>query len=368
MSKGKSIAVIVLFASAATCFADDVLYRYEGDVHPLDASAGWLLGTACDEYCAERIEEGSLVFEWEHGELVNYTYRIASDSGDPPPPPTLWVEWRFWSNQPFRGTSYTCDADFAVDYWEINQTVFMFADTAISFDGGDVISGLDAEEFNTYRFESPDGVYYTFSADGQIFIDWLDSRTPRGAYIQMRGDGACDPDPLTNQVNKWDFVRFGTISYGETIIASDPPGGFVDARDHAELDRFTVTYDSANYVYIDEITVEVTGGIAPHVIQTRRRDNGEPDTVEIVLDRPIPMGETTRFTFDDGVAVNIVEYTFAPGDANGDGKADLFDLGVMQTCFGPGPLTGACLALDLDRDDDIDLSDFAAFIDFFDNT
>jgi hypothetical protein len=39
----------------------------------------------------------------------------------------------------------------------------------------------------------------------------------------MGGLGGCDFFP--NTVNEWDFVRYGTISYGEQIIASDPPGG-----------------------------------------------------------------------------------------------------------------------------------------------
>jgi len=107
--------------------------------------------------------------------------------------------------------------------------------------------------------------------------------------------------------------------------------------------------------------------MAPKVIQTRRRENDDVDTVEIVLNRALPSGQLTRFIFDDGKTTNVVSYTFVLGDTNADGNTDLFDLGVMQTCFGPGPLTGPCLALDLDRDDDIDLTDFAAFNDLFGN-
>ncbi|MGB2985637.1 MAG: hypothetical protein WBE26_07110, partial [Phycisphaerae bacterium] len=127
------------------------------------------------------------------------------------------------------------------------------------------------------------------------------------------------------------------------------------------LDRFTVTFDSPNYVYLDEITVEVTGGVAPVVTQTRRRENDGPETVEIVLDRPIPMGETTTFTFNDGVAVNVVEYTFAPGDTNGNGLVDLFDVATFQNCFAQTPLTGACHAVDLVADETLDLADYAEF-------
>ena len=53
----------------------------------------------------------------------------------------------------------------------------------------------------------------------------------------------------------------------------------------------------------------VTGGIAPTVIQTLRRENTEPDTVEIVLDRPMPLNETTTFTITDGTATSVIQYT-----------------------------------------------------------
>ncbi len=88
-------------------------------------------------------------------------------------------------------------------------------------------------------------------------------------------------------------------------------------------------------------------------------DNGPPDVVEIVLDRPIPYNATTRFTFNDGVAVNAVEYTFAPGDTDGDGAADLFDFAALQNCFEVSPVSGACLVFDLNADHSIDLRDFA---------
>ena len=45
------------------------------------------------------------------------------------------------------------------------------------------------------------------------------------------------------------------------------------------------------------------------VIKTRRPLNSDPETVEIVLDRPLVIGETTTFTLNDGTATNVVEYT-----------------------------------------------------------
>jgi len=85
---------------------------------------------------------------------------------------------------------------------------------------------------------------------------------------------------------------------------------------------------------------------------------GAPDAVEIVPDHPIPVGEATIFISHDGVAVNVIDYTFAPGDANGNGLVELDDIAEFQRCFGKSPLTGVCLALDLIRDGTIDLDDY----------
>ncbi|MEK7710336.1 MAG: dockerin type I repeat-containing protein, partial [Planctomycetota bacterium] len=270
---------------------------------------------------------------------------------------------------------------------------------------------LAIDEFHTYRFESLDGINYFMSVDGTIFLVDQENQPNGYSAISFAGRAGCLDDQIPNAVNEWDFVRFGTIGYGERIVASDPPGGFVDARVHPSLDRFTITYDSPNYVYINDVTVTVTSlgtdakrheateehpnpererraptplnpplvkgeaGPAPAlgvrtvaplpvVIATRRLDNGPTDVVEIVLDRPIPYGATTRFTFNDGALAQSLQYTFAPGDTNGDGRADLADFAYFQNCFGLGTVLSnpaPCAALDFNADSDIDLSDFAAF-------
>jgi hypothetical protein len=293
--------------------------------------------------------------------LVNYHYEIAR----PPDaaPATLWVEWRFRSNHPIGPNFYTCDGRFAIDYARMHEVVYMYGDAAMSSGAHVFVTGLVIEDFHTYRLETVDGIYYSTSVDGEVFGRGFDYDPIGVSYLQFGGAGGCLGDEIPDMVNEWDFVRFGTISYGEQIIASDPPGGFLCARQQAGLDRFRVTFDEPNYVYLDEITVEVTGGDAPVVIQTRRRENDEPDTVEIVLDRPLAFGETTRFTLDDGMVVNVVEYTFAPGDTDGDGDADLHDFALFQTCFGQSGVIGPCAALNLDADDTIDLTDYAAFED-----
>ncbi len=359
MSRPMAAILCGLSMLASTVRADDLLYGYEGDVLPYDESAGWLKGGSCEASCSESLEDGHFVLTWEDsGEAVGYHLWIAQAPEQPPA--SLWVEWRFRSAQAISPYFYTCDAWFTTDYRDIHDLVFMFGDAVVSFSGDDAVFGLDMSQLHTYRFESLDGTAYTYAVDGFTFSSGVGD-SPNGAhYLDFGGEGGCELDLLPGR-NEWDFVRYGAISYGEQIIAADPPAGYVNATSHPALDRFAVTFDEPNYVYLDEILVEVTGGIAPQVLQTRRREGDEPNTVEIVLDRPTPHGRTTRFTFNDGVATNIVEYTYAPGDTDGDGDVNLADAAVFQRCFGTTPLSGACLALDFDHDGDIDLSDYLEF-------
>ena len=306
MSLRSLLIVTVSCIGTGSAVADEVLHLYEGDVSPLDESAGWAIGNPCEDPCSEYIEDGHFVFEWTtRVDLASYDYQIAGPGEEPPP--TLWVEWRFRSNDPRPPGLYGCDAKFTMHYGGTHELALMNGDSVVSFSGDDVVNGLDIEEFHTYRYECLDQVNYTVSVDGLIFIVDSDDTGNGYHYLQFGGQGGCTGAPTKNE---WDYVRFGTISYGEQIVAADPPAGYLDPEEYPGLDRFTVTFDSANYVYIDEITVEVTGGVAPVVTQVWRPEDAGQETMEIVLDRPIPMGETTTFTFDDNRAVNVVQYTY----------------------------------------------------------
>ncbi|MCH9001389.1 MAG: hypothetical protein IIC02_02350 [Planctomycetes bacterium] len=292
---------------AVTTRADETLYRYEGDVLPLDPSAGWVMGNPCDPPCSEFLEDGHFVRLWSvAADFASYAFRIAQP---PDPPPTLWVEWRFRSNFPLGPILVGCDAAFSVHYQGISDFLYMYGDSVITFEGGDFVLGLDMSQFHTFRFESPDGQNYWWSVDGDRFAFNLTTGVPNGYNtIQMLGSGGCTSDWIPNQKNEWDAVRYGELDSGERIVATDPPSGFVTSGVLSRLDAFTVTYDAANYVYLDQITVTSTGGIAPTVIAVRRRELDEPDTVEIVLNQAPPSGQITRFIFDDGKAVNIIEF------------------------------------------------------------
>jgi hypothetical protein len=312
MSSARLLLISIALGIAPTV-ADEVLYEYEGDVFPHDASAGWEVFDACDPPCTESIEDGCLVLEWPYpGNQVNYTYTIAEPPEDPPP--TLWVEWQFCSNHPFGGILDGCDGVFVVHYQGTYELINMYGDAAISFSGDEVVTGLAINELHTYRYESLDGRYYDVSVDGQVFVEGFDYNPNGYHFLQLAGIGGCISDQIPDKVNRWDFVRYGEIGEGELIVASDPPAGEVSTDDHPSLDRFTVTFDQPNYVYIDDISVEVTQGDPPAVLQTRRLVNGTPETVEIVLDRLLPIGETVTFTFPDpdgpgGPLENVVEYT-----------------------------------------------------------
>ncbi len=315
-----SVRTLIIFAVACwlgvgRATADELLYRYVCDVAPYeyddpeDEYDAWINGTPCENSCVERVESGHYILQWPQGaEQAGHDLTIA----EPPeePPPTLWVEWRFRSNHPLGPNFYSCDGEFAVRYRWVSDTVNMYGDAAISFGGNHAVLGLDIEEFHTYRFESPDGHNYTFAVDGQVFVVDYDDYSNGYNYIQMRGYGGCDG--FSDVTNEWDYIRFGTISSGEQIVSSNPPSGALSPTEYPNLDRFTVTFNDPNYVYIDDITVTVTGGEVPVITQTRRRENDGPETVQIVLDRPIALNETTTFEFDTGASGNVIEYYYLP--------------------------------------------------------
>ena len=391
--------------------ADETLYRYEGDIHLLEPSTGWVIADPCEAPCTESVQDGHFVLHWpEPGDRANYNLEIGREP-ETPPPPTLWVEWRFRSNHPVGPVWTGCDASFRVDYKEIVETIEMYGDATISFDGGSVVTGLDIDAFHTYRFETLDGIGYTFAVDGQVFFGGQTGQKGNFLHaLQLRGRNSCASDNIPNKINETDFVRYGTIGFGERVVSADPPAGLLDPVQHADLDRFAITFDAPNFAYIDDIIVLVTAGLTPVITQTWRRENDEPDTLEVVLDAPLNTSSITRFIITDGVSTSVVEYTYGAGDFgaccqadgfctsqtetgcglipdatflgvgsecagdadecnpdsacgefNGVHTVDLEDISIFVDCIsGPGlSVTLACEPADMDADADADLSDFA---------
>ncbi len=345
--------------------ADELLYRYEGNVAPYDPSAGWLHFDPCESPpCTEVIENGTFGLQFDHpppGDIVNYHHWIVPPQE--PPPPTLWVEWHYRSNHPLGPNFYSCDGSFTLRYRNVLEVVNTYGNAAISFGGDDIIYPLALEELHTYRFESLDGNNYRIVVDGLNLSQGSGNHEIGNNYLQFGSlAGTCDEwESLPFVYNQWDFIRYGTISSGERIVVADPPSGFLNPNIYSSIDRFTITYDSPNYAYIDDITIEVSGGDAPQVVATKRLDNGPSDVLQIVLNRPLPANERTTFTFNDGEVINIVSYTFQLGDINADGRWNLFDFAALQNCFFQLTHTTNCAAFDFDTNLIIDPADYYQF-------
>jgi len=292
---------LALACHISTARADELLYSYDGDAFPWDA--GWSGDdTRCEPPCHESIEDGHFVLRFINGgDLVQYS-RIVALPGVTPPP-SLWVEWNFRSNTRFSG-AYGCDAGIQIYYREMHQLVELYGDGAMSFDGIDHVLGLNPAEFHTYRFESADGVNFTIAVDGLVFISRGNNGGTNASFIDMRGAGTC----LGDQIDEWDFVRYGTVSSGEQLLAIDPPPGILAAAEGAQFRILTLTFDRPTYLYRDEITVTTTGGTPPGIRATKRFDNGAPEVLRVVLATSLPPGETTTFTFDTGAGPQSISY------------------------------------------------------------
>lgn len=295
---------------------DVIDFRYEGDAIPYQATPPWMVDNPCDPPCSESIENGRFVLGWPFaGNQATYTIFLTEFNA--PPPPTFWIEWRFRSNHPLGGNFYTCDGGFIAQYHGDVAPLNMYGDAAISFSGDDVVRGLDIDSFHTYRFEIVDDLNYFLAVDG-VYLE-TGQISPGCCYtsLSMIGAGGCISDQVPNMVNEWDYVRTGGVGFGEQIIAADPPAGFLDPSVYSPLNRFRITFDAPNFVYLDEITSQVISPPTPNAPQVKwvqRCDTCDEQTLDIVLDRPLTVGQTTRFTFNDGGAANTVEYTLgAPG-------------------------------------------------------
>jgi len=293
--------------------ADQVTFAYEGDVLPSDPTSGLEVYNPCDQACSETIQNGFLTLSWTGPGIgdrhVNFTRNFGPYPSDPPPLP-FWIEWRFASNFPLGPTSFDLDGAMVILSDPISTYLNMYGDAIISEDASQYVLHLALNEFRTFRFETQDGLNFCVWYDGNLFACDVDGINAPGIhYLQLYGLGGDNPNFSWPGIDRWDYVRYGQMTTGEAIVSSDPPSGSVGVVQYPNFDRFTVTFDQPNYVHVDEVTVQVSSGVAPQVIKTRRRDNGPPETVEIVLDRPLALGVTTTFTFATGGLPNSVTYT-----------------------------------------------------------
>ena len=89
-----------LLSFVSISVADEIKYRYEGDVLPETPGAGWWSGAPCIEECTPSIEDDALVMRWEGGAWWATFMTLLFP---PAPLATLWVEWRCPPAEPFPG-------------------------------------------------------------------------------------------------------------------------------------------------------------------------------------------------------------------------------------------------------------------------
>ena len=78
-------STILILLLAFTVRADETLHRYEGNVHPLDPSTGWVMGNPCDPPCSDFLEDGHFVRLWtEAADYASYAFWIAQPPDTPP--------------------------------------------------------------------------------------------------------------------------------------------------------------------------------------------------------------------------------------------------------------------------------------------
>lgn len=374
MARDHSICAVLIILLSNIGRADDVLFSYDGDVLPSDPSSGLNVFDECEPPCQESLAGGFFRLSFPPtgtSELANYQRWISQSPIQPPL--TLWVEWRFRSNHSLPSHSYGCDGSTGLRFRDISEPMWLYGDAALSFGLDDVILGLPLEEFFTLRFESTDGLAYIYSVNGVVFSEYVDNTPNTGSSsIQFRSQGGCTSDWIPNKYDEWDFVRYGNIGFGERVIATNPPTGFLDENEFSALDSLVVTFDSPNFVHIEDIAVETTCDAGPPCTQppsvaaVKRLDNGPANLIEIVLDQPLPLGERTTFTLTDVhspnmALTNTVAYTFRLGDYDADGDWDLADFAPLQNCFHSPP----CPAFDFVSNGkviEISLEDYAEFV------
>lgn len=152
---GKSIQFIIILMItfiSTVVIADELVYRYEGDVLPDDPAAGWEVFAACDGFCTPSSQDGHLVFTFSGGSsIVNYTFKI-TEHPDEPSLDSLWIEWNFRSDQELGPIFTGRDAKLKIQFAHILDLVVFYGDAVIPFSGSGGVRNLNINEFHTYRF------------------------------------------------------------------------------------------------------------------------------------------------------------------------------------------------------------------------
>ncbi len=372
MSRIRGLAIVVGIAVPAPVYSDQIEFAYEAtDTFPWES--GFLGPGACSFSCVDWLEDGHYVANVDPGDgngVYNYHRWITMPGGQEPA--TLWVECAFRSNYSYLDSNgfVLDDGRFKVEYDETvaSPSTYLWGDAAFDSSVCCAVTGMAMGEFHTHRFEIADGLSSRRWADGKLLMQTTICCEGAGTtYIQFGGSAGGlggGPDGLgyPNMTDEWNYIRYGLITFGEVVIASDPPSGYIDPRQDRPvgmpqtlqgLDRFTVTFNEPNGLHIGNITVESTAPVAlrPNVQWVTRPEGDDGDTWEIRLDKRIPPGHRTRFIISDeadAVAVgqvgasSVVEYAYLPADVNGDETANTQDLLALVQGLNACLVGGTC--------------------------
>jgi hypothetical protein len=150
-----------------------------------------------------------------------------------------------------------------------------------------------------------------------------------------------------------------TFPSGVTIESSTPDDGYIspvqDLDEHADpagLDEFTVTFSSAVQLTTSMVSVQTTGGLVPSIDTVQNIGTGGTEW-KVRLDRPIPPGESTTFTFG---TTETVYYTSLPGDVDEDTVASPHDKAEWLDAYHSGMTELS--RHDIDDDGDVDADDY----------
>jgi hypothetical protein len=203
--------------------------------------------------------------------------------------------------------------------------------------------------------------------------------SPVGAFsafvTKIHGDGSYGwtrSFPCTYQAYGYDVIADASgavLAVGgfQGVTDFDPTAGVDERTPAGSMDCFltrltsdglrewTLTYGSVSGDNLLQIALDATGGAVVSGA-FRALIDLDPGCAEQGYDSP--------GTYD--YFLSKLSCRSAAPDTDGDGDVDLLDVAEFQSCFsGPSPTTceGRCYGLDLDADDDIDATDFAALDD-----
>ena len=153
---------------------------------------------------------------------------------------------------------------------------------------------------------------------------------------------------------------------GITIVSSVPVDGFIDPRADASgagsplgISSIDVSFDMPVELSTECIDILTTAWTAPQVLSL----TGADYDWTIVLDSPMPGGESTAIVFWGGL-VHIV-YHSHPADVDLDGVSDQGDLTALAAAVQSG--SADLDRYDIDRDGDVDSADVDRLEDLLDS-